>query len=193
MVQLPSPPVVQGEIGKTPPSKVSFSDPDMQGSLLGCCDGANVKVKAIVGPLLVIIAEGGVVVGLTVFLAVGSVVSTLGGGEGATVGPLLGSIAEGGVVVGLIVGTLLGSIPEGGVVDVLIVFAAVGSLVSTFVGSEGMCSKGGNAESKPCSLLDDFPLFDDFANLPKIGGSFAPLLLLFDAFPLFDDLATSSK
>jgi len=44
--------VVHGAIGKKPPSKVSFLDPDIHVSRLGCCDGADVEVKSIIELLL---------------------------------------------------------------------------------------------------------------------------------------------
>jgi hypothetical protein len=183
--------VVHGEIGKTPPSKVSLLDPDIHVSRLGCCDGADVEVKSIIGLLLDSVAEGEVVVGSIVFVAVGSVVAT---GK-AIAGLLPDGIAEGGevfvlivfVAVGpvvakdkVVVGLLLGSIAEGREVFGLPVSVAVGTMVANSVGGEGIVITGGNTEFIPCSRLVNFPLFDldDFAPLPK-------------SFGFFDDTATS--
>jgi hypothetical protein len=141
MVQLPSPPVVQGRTGKTPPSNVSLPDPDMHDSRLDSCDGVAVELEKIVGLSLEGNAGGGLVFGRTVFVALGSVVPK----SKAIVGLLLRGIAEGGDVIGpfvfvavgsvvakadAIVGLLPSSISEGGYVIGPFVFVAVGLVVA---------------------------------------------------------------
>ena len=213
MVQLPSPPVVHGEIGKTPPSKVSFLDPDIHVSRLGCCDGADVEVNTFIGLLLGSIAEGIVVVGPIAFVAVGSVVAT-GFCDGADVevnaivGVLLDTIAEGLVVVGLIVFVAVGSvvatgkaivgllpdgIAEGGEVFVLIVCVAVGPVVAKGEVIVGilLCSiaEGREAFGLPVLVAVGSMLVNSVGGGEGIGTTggnteFIPCSLLVD-FPLF--------